>query len=321
MLASYCCLNNTQENYMSIYVSPTANNYPGLDRGFNQRFKLESLSQEAAEGVYLVSNAQDIVNTLKSIKNKNPVSGEIKIISGGHCYENFTFQRSVDTETGTKTRFVIDLSNMRNVSEENIMGDDYITVEPGASNWLVQQMLHSIYGASLPGGSCYSVCAGGHISGGGYGLLSRLHGLTVDYLAGVEMVIPDLENDSYKIRVFDPTSDVEQLDWASRGGGAGHFGVITRFYFKKSRIPSSPERALFISLPVPWAQFTGPEGTGPDGFAEFLQAYYDACDKLPGQAFTLGKFSYMTDESAVMSIAIQVVYGENSGHYSYQLGS
>src|SRR4051794_20895695 len=31
---------------------------------------------------------------------------------------------------------------------------------------------------TIPGGSCYAVGAGGHVTGGGYGLLSRLHGLT-----------------------------------------------------------------------------------------------------------------------------------------------
>ncbi|HAV1831783.1 TPA: FAD-binding oxidoreductase [Enterobacter hormaechei subsp. steigerwaltii] len=299
---------------MSIYVNPANNNYPGLDRGFNQRFKLdESLSQDpdSGEGIYLASDASDIVSTLNNITaSYSPQSGEIKVISGGHCYENFTFQQADETDTGVKTRFVIDLSNMRGISEETLSDNNtYIVVEPGASNWLIQQTLHSTYGAALPGGSCYSVCAGGHISGGGYGLLSRLHGLTVDYLAGVEMVIPDLENGGFTIRNFDPASDSDQLDWASRGGGGGHFGIITRYFFRKDKIPAAPERALFIALPVPWSQFT----SGSE-FAAFLQAYYTACAALPGQAFTLGKFTYKTSVDDVMSIVMQVVYGASSGH-------
>jgi FAD/FMN-containing dehydrogenase len=39
---------------------------------------------------------------------------------------------------------------------------------------------------TIPGGSCYSVGAGGHICGGGYGLLSRKYGLTVDHLVAVQ---------------------------------------------------------------------------------------------------------------------------------------
>lgn len=306
---------------MSVYISPLKNNYLGLDRGFNQRFRLSNnLSQENGEGIYLVSNSQDVVDTLTSLNDYLPVSGEIKAISGGHCYENFVFQSAQDTNTGVRTRFVIDLSNLNGIYEERINGVDYIVIEPGASNWLIQQTLHSLYGVTLPGGSCYSVCAGGHISGGGYGLLSRLHGLTVDYLSGVEMVIPDPINTGYKIRYFAPLSDEDDLDWANRGGGAGHFGIITKYYFEKMRMPTAPESALFVTLPVPWSQFTGSEGSGSTGFSEFLRAYYRACDNLPGQAFTLGKFTCMTDEADIMSIAIQVVYGQNSGHRAAILG-
>lgn len=300
-----------------IYVSPKANNYPGLDRGFNQRFTLENdLTETKGEGVYLASSTNDVLNALVDINNSHsPLSGEIRVISGGHCYEDFTFNRRVTASTSNKTRFVIDLSNMRNINEVTINGTDYITVEPGASNWLIQQTLHSKYGAALPGGSCYSVCAGGHISGGGYGLLSRLHGLTVDYLAGVEMVIPD-KTAGFVIRAFDE-SDSDGLNWASRGGGAGHFGVITKYYFRKDRMPAAPERALFVALPVPWSLFAdNTNGAGAENFARFMQAYYTATTKLPGQAFTLGKFTFMTAATDVMSIVMQVVYGDNSGHSS-----
>ena len=300
-----------------IYVSPVKNNYPGLDRGFNQRYKLENdLDEMNGEGVYLASSSTEALNALVDIYNSfNPLSGEIRVISGGHCYEDFTFNRNDSSSTSNKTRFVIDLSNMRNIEEVTVNGIDYITVEPGASNWLIQQTLHAKYGAALPGGSCYSVCAGGHISGGGYGLLSRLHGLTVDYLAGVEMIIPD-ETTGFAIRAFDE-SDTDRLNWASRGGGAGHFGLITKYYFRKDKVPAAPESALFVALPVPWSQFSeNTDGAGADNFAKFMQAYYTATSNLPGQAFTLGKFTFMTDTTDIMSIVMQVVYGASSGHPS-----
>lgn len=302
---------------MSNYISPEARNYPGLDRGFNQRFKLDSnLTKNSGEGIYLVTDADDIVDTLENLKQYSPQSGEIKCISGGHCYENFVFQSAADTSTGTRTRFIIDLSNMRHIGEETINDTEYVFVEPGASNWLIQQTLHSLYGAALPGGSCYSVCAGGHISGGGYGLLSRLHGLTVDYLEGVEMVIPDNATGGYKVRSFNPESDSDGLNWASKGSGGGNFGIVTKYYFRKSKVPPSPEHALFVSLPVPWKQFAGAEGSGAKGFSEFMQAYYTACNNMPGQAFCLGKFTCMANEEDSMIISMQVVYGTNSGHSS-----
>src|SRR5436190_186431 len=96
-------------------ITPVANNYPGLDRGFNQRFQLDNDLTQEGEGIYLVTNAQDIIDTLTKIKEYSPQSGEIKVVSGGHCYENFVFQRAIDTNNGIKTRFVINLSNMRGI--------------------------------------------------------------------------------------------------------------------------------------------------------------------------------------------------------------
>ncbi|MCF2436876.1 FAD-binding protein [Streptomyces thinghirensis] len=65
---------------------------------------------------------------------------------------------------------------------------DAYCVEAGATNWQAATQLYRTSGRALPGGSCYSVGSGGHISGGGYGLLSRQFGLTVDYLYAVEVV-------------------------------------------------------------------------------------------------------------------------------------
>jgi len=307
---------------MSTYIDPLKNNYPGLDRGFNQRYRLDDdLSVANKEGVYLVSSASDIMSVLNEIvtpETFSSLAGKIRMVSGGHCYEDFTFQGNVSADNPNGTRYVINLSNMRGIYEEEIGETEetkktYVVVEPGASNWLIQQTLHSIYGAALPGGSCYSVCAGGHIAGGGYGLLSRLHGLTVDYLAGVEMVIPDGAG-GFQIRGF-TSDDSDLLDWASRGGGAGHFGIITKYYFEKDNLPLAPENALFITLPVPWSQFINDDDSvNNDNFNAFMQAYYTACESLPPQGFTLGKFTYRATADDVMSIAMQVVYGPNSGN-------
>lgn len=307
---------------MSRYIATTSNSYPGMDRGFNQRWTLdENVAKVPQGGVYLVQDAQDIVETLNSIAAAQGelLPGDIKAVSGGHCYENFTFQKgSESTVEGRFTKYVVDLSDMRGIYEETVAGQDYVVVEPGASNWLIGDALQTRYGASIPGGSCYSVCAGGHIAGGGYGLLSRLHGLTVDYLAGVQMVIPGkVGKSSFRVREF-TGSDDDQLDWASKGGGSGHFGLITKYYFPKNRLPKSPERALFITLPVPWSNFSGINGAAQ--FHEFLVAYHKACAALPAQAFALGKLTTKTSDSDHMTIALQVVYGSSSGHDADVLG-
>lgn len=301
---------------MYTYISSAQNNYPGLDRGFNERYKLDSdLSSSLGEGVYLANDAQDVLDIFSQITTVSGTlpNGKVRMISGGHCYEDFTFQSQTNNPNGA--RYIIDLSNMREIYEAKVSGKDYVVVEPGASNWLIQQKLHSIYGVALPGGSCYSVCAGGHVAGGGYGLLSRLHGLTVDYLAGVEMVISDGDS-GFKLRPFDGT-DADQLDLASKGAGAGHFGVITKYYFAKDALPPAPERALMVTLPVPWAQFINTDQTVKSSeFNSFMQAYFTACESLAPQGFALGKFTYMASADDAMSIVLQVVYGPNSGHSS-----
>ncbi|HKK57805.1 FAD-binding protein [Marinobacter sp.] len=292
------------------FISKADNNYSGLDRGFNQRFSLDEKVYGAGQGVYLVYSETDVLEALENINSYGLNPGDVRMISGGHCYENFTFQKSDGNENYTK--YVIDLSNMQQIYVDTINGIEYIVIEPGASNWLMQSALHSRFGATLPGGSCYSVCAGGHLSGGGYGLLSRLHGLTVDYLSGVEIVVPNSDGpNAFKLRPFDP-DDEDSLNWASRGGGAGHYGVITKYFFRKDKLPRAPERAKFIALPVPWSQFMDSEGIM--NFSSFMKAYFDACASLAPQAFTLGKFTCMADPNDMMSILIQVVYGESSGH-------
>ncbi|WP_269142610.1 FAD-binding oxidoreductase [Georgenia yuyongxinii] len=63
---------------------------------------------------------------------------------------------------------------------------------------------------------------GGLVTGGGVGLLSRKHGLTIDSLLAAQMVTADGE-----VLEVDDTHHAA-LFWAIRGGG-GNFGVVTRF--------------------------------------------------------------------------------------------
>ena len=74
-------------------------------------------------------------------------------------------------------------------------------IDGGATLWNVYRRFFVEHGVTLPGGSCATVGAGGHITGGGYGLLSRLHGLTVDWLSAVDVVV---------------ISPMERLTWYGR---------------------------------------------------------------------------------------------------------
>src|SRR5437588_779994 len=127
-----------------------------------------------------------------------------------------------------------------------------VAVQAGATLWDVYRQLFWRFGKTLPGGSCYSVGAGGHICGGGYGLLSRKFGLTVDWLTGVDVVTlrdrsPALTHVSRK----STSANDQLLYFAHTGGGGGNFGIVTRYEF--AELPTAPQNAELVILSWDWA--------------------------------------------------------------------
>ena len=79
-------------------------------------------------------------------------------------------------------------------------------------------------GLTVPLGDSGSVGVAGITLGGGFGYLSRQHGLTVDRLVSADLVTADG-------RLVTASADSEpDLFWAIRGGG-GNFGVVTSLDF------------------------------------------------------------------------------------------
>jgi hypothetical protein len=116
---------------------------------------------------------------------------------------------------------VIDLSHMRRVTVNSEAKT--IRVEGGAL-WEDVDIEAAKHGLATVGGTVNHTGVGGLTLGGGYGYLSGKHGLTIDVLQSVEVVLAS------GTRTTASENENPDLFWAIRGAGA-NFGVVTSFTF------------------------------------------------------------------------------------------
>ncbi|HUM05646.1 MAG TPA: FAD-binding oxidoreductase [Terriglobales bacterium] len=131
---------------------------------------------------------------------------------------------------------VIDLSQMRSVRVDPLTRT--ARVEPGCTATDLDHATHA-FGLAVPLGIVGSTGVAGLTLGGGTGYLTRKHGLTIDNLLEVDMVLAD---GSFVTANKDKHAD---LFWALRGGG-GNFGVVTSFLFQ-----AHPAKMVFAG-PIFW---------------------------------------------------------------------
>ncbi len=117
---------------------------------------------------------------------------------------------------------VIDLSRMRSVRVDPEKRS--VRVEGGATLGDIDHETHA-FGLGVPIGLVSATGIGGFALHGGYGWLTRKHGLAVDNILAADIVTAD-----GKLRKASSRENAD-LFWAIRGGG-GNFGVVTSFEFR-----------------------------------------------------------------------------------------
>ncbi|MBE1575330.1 LLM class flavin-dependent oxidoreductase [Amycolatopsis roodepoortensis] len=103
-----------------------------------------------------------------------------------------------------------------------------VRIGPGA-RWAEVAVALEPYGWALSSGDYGGVGVGGLATAGGVGYLAREHGLTIDHLRAVEMVLAD----GSIVRAGE--TENTDLFWAVRGAGA-NFGIVTAFEFEVDEV-------------------------------------------------------------------------------------
>ena len=266
--------------------------YETLSQGFNQRFS------SRPEYIRLIQNEDDAVVQLNRALDKGL---RPTVRAGGHCYEGF-----VDNTGGV----ILDLSPMRRVyAGQDVFGEPTYVVEGGATNWDIYTTLFREYGVTVPGGSCYSVGAGGHVCGGGYGLLSREHGLTVDHLVQVDVVTVRNGREAEVTRAHRNDRDPAKRDlfWAHTGGGGGNFGIILRYHF--AGLPKPPEHVWISNVAWDWKDLRKKAEDGRrtnfevlvDNFGNFFAEHSAEDENVYNHLFVLFRLTHESSKNVTLT--------------------
>ena len=160
----------------------------------------------------LIAECRGVADVVDAVKFARDQGLEIAVRGGGH---NVGGRATVDGGV------MIDLSQMRGV---HVDPATRTAQAEGGTLWKIFNRETQVHGLATTGGVVGTTGIGGLTLGGGLGWLMPKHGMALDNLKSVDLVLADgkvarasaLEN--------------QDLFWAVRGGG-GNFGIATSFEF------------------------------------------------------------------------------------------
>ncbi|MBE0594134.1 MAG: FAD-binding oxidoreductase [Gemmatimonadales bacterium] len=154
---------------------------------------------------------------------------------------------------------MISLASMKSVRVDPVAHRAW--VEPGNTLGDVDKETQA-YALALPVGINSTTGIAGLTLGGGFGWLSRKHGLTIDSLLSADVVTAD------GTLVRASAHENPELFWGIRGGG-GNFGIVTAFEFALHPVGPEVISGLIVH----------PIAAAP----EVLRYYRDFCAKAPDE--------------------------------------
>ncbi len=199
----------------------------------SQGFAVAKLTEnprfDAAEplAILQVASAADVGAALAFARTyRLPVA----LRAGGHNYVGWSAGGAAGS--GVPASFVISTAALDTIAFSADASS--VVVGAGATLAAVYDAVGS-RGRAIAGGSCATVGITGLTLGGGVGVLVRSFGLACDQLTEIELVTAD-----GVVHTANTTSDSD-LFWASRGGGGGILGVVTKLTFATRPAPTVTE--------------------------------------------------------------------------------
>ena len=200
----------------------------------------------------LIVRPHDAADVVLAVNVARAHGLSIAVRSGGHSMAGYG---TVDDG------IVVDLAEMKGLDVDPVRM--IARAEPGLT-WGEYLAHTDRYGLTTPAGDVSTVGIGGLTLGGGIGWLARQHGLTIDSLLSVDLVMADGH------LVTASAEENADLFWALRGGG-GNFGIATAFTFRLHPVDTIYGGAI-VHPATP----------------EVVRGYLDAAAAAPDEVTTIG---------------------------------
>ncbi|CAO2210075.1 unnamed protein product [Urochloa humidicola] len=214
-----CLVSNGVKNF-SLPSSPSFN--PLLLSSLRYlRFVSPSVGKPSA--IVLPSSQLELQRSVLCAVN---ASLAIRVRAGGHSYEGLSY-----TSENYVPFAIIDVSNLNKISVDAAAAT--VWAESGAT---LGELYHAVAQASrtvaFPGGTCSTLGLGGLISGGGFGVLARKHGIAADNVLDATLI------DAGGRALTRDTMDADVF-WAIRGGGGGSWGLVYSWTLRLVTVPEN----------------------------------------------------------------------------------